>query len=425
MTYKNAREYLDNISKSGIKLGLERLYELLKRLDNPEKDLKFIHVAGTNGKGSTVTFISNILKCAGYKVGTYTSPRVFDYEEFAQINHVNIKKRDFSKYVEIIKNVISSMELDKIEAPSLFEIETALAFLYFKDNQCDVVVLECGMGGASDATNVVNNILCNVITSISLDHTNYLGNSLESITRIKAGIIKDNSPVCISNQEDSVINIIKEKCNNTLSRLTIVDTNEINIYDRLEYIDNIPMIHFDYKDIKDIYIKMLGRYQIHNAALAIDVIKDCNLNISDNDIKKGLINSVWPGRFEIISTNPLIIIDGAHNVGGIEKLKESLEYYYNDKNLIGIMGVFKDKDYPLECKLIGNTFNKMYTITPYNQRALDSDILCKELKKYNKNVKSKRTLRRAINSALKDITNDDVIVIFGSLSIMKDLKSRN
>lgn len=427
MTYDEARLYLEEIAQSGIVLGLEEMYELLARLGNPQEQLRFVHIAGTNGKGSTVSFISNILEAAGYRVGRYVSPRVFEYEEFVQVNRQNITKSAIARYMGKIKTAIDGMVADGLKKPSLFEVETALGFMHFLEAECDVVVLECGMGGADDATNVVNNVLCNILTPIGFDHMGFLGNSLEEITAVKAGIIKNAAPVCVGKQQKRSFAVIEDACNKMGAPLITTDDSRLKVYDEMVFAeDGAPMIRFDYKYINDIRIRMIGRYQIQNACLAIEAAKaldDWGLNVSVEHIKAGLAQATWSGRFETVAMEPQVIMDGAHNPHGVEQLKQSLEYYFSGKRMIGIMGVLADKAFDEECEMIAPLFEEFYTITPpENPRALTSDKLAETMKQFHNKVTACETIQEAVDAAYADANKEDVIIIFGSLSTMAACK---
>lgn len=421
MTFEEAKEYLVEISQSGIVLGLDSMRELLARLDNPQEKLQFVHIAGTNGKGSTLAFISTILQCAGYTVGRYASPRVFDYEEFVQVNGENIAREALCRYVKQIKDAIAAMEADGLARPTLFEVETAIGFLYFVEIECNVVVLECGMGGRDDATNIVDNILCNVLTPIGLDHVGFLGETLEEITEVKAGIIKNRAPVCMGKQQKRARRVIENVCGRMGCALIPADDTRLHVYEELEYAeDGAPMIHFDYKYLTDLRIRLIGRYQVDNACLAIEaakVLDDWGLNVSTEHIREGLAKAMWPGRFDTIANKPRVIIDGAHNPHGMLQLKDSLQYYFPGKRLIAVMGVLADKAYDEECEMMAPLFDQFLTITPpENPRALEADQLAAVLREYHENVVPCESIESAVKTALDTAGEEDVIVIFGSLS---------
>lgn len=421
MTYEEARDYLEEISHSGIVLGLDTMRELLARLDNPQDKLQFVHIAGTNGKGSTLAFISTILQCAGYTVGRYASPRVFEYEEFVQVNGENIAREALCHYVKQVRDAVTDMEAKGLERPTLFEVETVIGFLHFVEMKCHVVVLECGMGGRDDATNVIDNILCNVLTPIGLDHMGFLGNTLEEITEVKAGIIKNHAPVCIGKQQPGSRHVIEEVCSRMGCPLHSVDDSQLHIYEKMDDTeDGIPMIHFDYKCFADLRIRLIGRYQVDNACLAIEAVSAMNgngLNVSPEHIREGLAKAEWHGRFETISMNPQVIVDGAHNPHGMIQLKKSLEYYFSGKRIFAIMGVLADKAYDEECEMMAPLFEKMFTITPPNNpRALEAEKLAQVLSVYHQDVAACESIEEAVKAAYQEAGNEDIIAIFGSLS---------
>ena len=421
MTYEEAREFMEEMSHSGICLGTDSVVTLLRELGNPQDKLRFVHIAGTNGKGSTLSFISNILKSAGYTVGRYSSPRVFAYEEFVQVNGENIEKDAFVRICSHMKETVERIDAKGLPHPSLFEIETAIGFLYFVEKKCDIVVLECGMGGRDDATNVVNDVLCHVIAPIGLDHMGFLGNTIEEIAEVKAGIVRNETPVCIGTQEDSVKEVFKKVCAVRNNELIMTDHAAITVYDdkRMDT-DGTPMICFDYGNISDIRIHMVGRYQIMNACLAIDAAKSLNgqgLVVSDEAIKEGLSMAKWPGRFDTICYEPQVIVDGAHNPHGMVQLKNSLTYYFPGKKLVGIMGVLADKAYDEEVEMMAPLFEKIFTITPpENPRALEAEKLSAVIEKFDVPTEACETIEDAVRKA-GDITGPDgIIIIFGSLS---------
>ena len=421
MTFEESLAFLDEVGQSGICLGLDSIRELLKRIGNPQDKLKFVHIAGTNGKGSTLAFTSTILTCAGYRVGRYSSPRVFEFEEFVQVNGENIEREAFCRLAGNVKDAVDSMKKDGLGSPSLFECETAIGFLYFVEKRCDIVILECGMGGRDDATNVVDTVICNIITSIGLDHMGFLGNTLAEIADVKSGIIRNQAPVCIGRQEPEALSVIQERCHKVGAHARLVDFNALKVYPDLEYSgDGIPQIRFDYKDLKNLRIRLLGRYQLDNACLAIEAVRSISTNgmtVRGDAVREGLRLAVWHGRFETIGVNPRVIIDGAHNPHGMKQLKNSLEYYFPGRKLIGIMGVLADKAYDEECEMMAPLFEEFFTITPpNNSRALAAEKLAETLKKYHPKVQACQSIEDACRQARAAAGPEDIIMIFGSLS---------
>ncbi|MBE5940175.1 MAG: bifunctional folylpolyglutamate synthase/dihydrofolate synthase [Lachnospiraceae bacterium] len=430
MNFCEAKNYFEQLNKFGSVLGLDNIKELLKRLDNPQDSLKVIHVAGTNGKGSTIAFIESILIEAGYKVGVYTSPVVFDYLEKIRISGKYISEEDFAEEAELIKERNESMVRDGYCNPTIFESETAMAFHYFERMCCDIVIIETGMGGATDATNVCQKVVCSVITSVSLDHTAFLGESIEEIATVKAGIIKEECPVTVMNQDEKILDVFRKQSRSKNAVLTITGKPDIKEMSADKTI-------FDYissggNEYKDIEIHMLGSYQPDNAVLAIEAV-EIALNkiygqLSSEVIKKGLSKALWRGRFEKVSDEPLIFIDGAHNPGASLRLKESVDIYFKDYRKIYIMGVLGDKDYKTIIERLLPEAAMVYTITPHNMRGLDGNILAENISKVNESVEYVEEYKEALSMAkekyysFEKSGNKAVILAFGSLSYLNELR---
>lgn len=436
MTYDEAMQFIKESEKLGNVLGLQSISELLNRLDNPQEGLNIIHVAGTNGKGSTISFISGILAAAGYRVGIYISPVVFYYQEKLQIisyneslNNEYISKDDICWTLEAIKIVCDGMLEEGLAHPTAFEIETAMAFLYMRKEQVDFLILETGMGGRLDATNVISHPLCSVLTSVSLDHMHYLGSTLDQIAYEKAGIMKPNSCVITSNQTAEVIDVFSNKANELGIPMTVADVSrasEIKFYD--------SYTSFDYQSdniLENYKIRMLGKYQPENAILAIESarkIRTMGYAISNEAIRKGLWLAKWSGRFERISKEPDIYIDGAHNVNAALSLRDSIEIYFTNRRLIFMIGVLADKDYHSMLSILAPMADTIIALAPNNSRALPSDRLAAEARLYCNRVFDEKDIRHAIERAYMEAGTEDVIFAFGSLSFLgslaADLKER-
>lgn len=403
MNYTQSREYLEKVNTYGSVLGLDTIKELLRRLGNPQNSLKVVHIAGTNGKGSTGAFLQSILINSGYKTGRYSSPAVFEDLEIIKVQDKNITENDFAMLISIIKDKCDGMLAEGLLHPTSFEIETAMALLYFKQQQCDICLVECGMGGEGDATNVFDKVLCSVITSISLDHTQYLGENIIDIAKIKSGIIKPGCPVVIAPQSSEVERYIIEKAKTINSDLVIA------------------------KPLNDDFdLKMKGKYQLINASVAIEVaniLEKSGFNVK-RFIKKGLESAYWPGRMETISENPLIIIDGAHNPAAVKELKTSIDLYFTNSRIAFIMGVLSDKDFKKEAEIIAHKGVKIFTITPNNKRGLSGAILKDVIKEFNPNVEDAKNIEDGLNKAkaMVDEGSADMIIAFGSLSYLGELK---
>lgn len=418
MRYNEALEYMASISsKKGIVPGLDSIRELCKRLGDPQDKLKFIHIAGTNGKGSTLAFISSVLTYSGYRVGRYISPTIRDYRERFQVNAKVISQSVFCELLEKVKAVCEDIEKDGLSYPTAFEIETALAFLYFVKKGCDIVVLECGMGGRDDATNIISTTVLSVIAPISMDHMQFLGDSIKKIALNKCGIIKKDTPVVSAIQRDEAMQVIKEKSNenncdlHTLKRETITD---------IKYSLTRQSFKLDKKKYE---IKLLGVYQIENAALsvkALNVLKNCGYEkITDENIKKGLLNAEWPARFEIVKRKPLLIIDGAHNEDAAVRLKESIDVYLKDKEKIFILGMFRDKAIDCVVKTLVSDAKMIFTCqTPDNPRALRPIELADIVTEYNRNVTCCDSVEEAVEFASSMADDNTVIIATGSLAYL-------
>lgn len=425
MNYSEARKFVEETTKYGSILGLEAIKTLLDELGNPQDKVKIVHVAGTNGKGSVFTFVQNVLLKAGYHVGRYASPAVFEYREIIQFDGKNITEEEFAKYMANVKSACDRMVSQGKHHPTSFEVETALAYLYFSNKPCDIVLIETGMGGETDATNVEKEALCSVITSISLDHMQFLGNTVEDIAKVKAGIIKENSDVVVSNQGESIINVIESQA--AVKNSKVVVANEPYNIKIDGYITSFDYVTANDKKLS-VKISMMGAYQLINACTAIEtleILRSKGYDITDENIIEGMKNAKWPGRMEVVKEQPLIVIDGAHNPGAAIKLKESIEMYFTNKRIAFIMGVLADKDYSEEIKIVALLAKKIFTITPDNKRALNGEALALAVADSNKNVTFEPTLEEAVKEAENLYRNNeiDMILAFGSLSYLGDLKN--
>lgn len=417
MNYEEAREYLDQVSKGGSVLGLDNMRELLKRLENPQDGLKFVHISGTNGKGSVLAYVSTVFKEAGYRTGRYISPTLFSYREKIQVNESFIGREDLAHLTEEVKKAAEEMQNSGKGFPTIFEIETALAFLYFAEQKCDIVILETGLGGALDATNVIKTSVMEVITSISMDHMEFLGDTLGKIALQKAGIIKPHTSVVSAVQDMEAMEVIRDVCRKKECVFDTVDQEQIK---DISY--GYEGQSFSYKDWKNIKISLMGSYQIKNAALALEAIealRKLGYKLNDKAVYQGMKTAVWKGRFTVISKEPFIIMDGAHNQAAAEELVRSLKLYYPGKKFYYIFGMFRDKDYHQVIRLTAPLAEHIVTVeTPENPRALPAEELKKAVAEVNPSVEAAGSLRMAVNRVMEQIDKDAVIVIFGSLSFL-------
>ncbi len=366
MNYTQALDYIHGISWTFCKPGLDRIGELCEKLGHPERELQFIHVAGTNGKGSFCSMTASILKAAGYKTGLYTSPFIRVFNERMQINGENIADDELAEITALVKPFADSMA----DKPTEFELITAIAFAYFRRHNCDVVVLETGMGGRLDSTNIIENALLSVITGIALDHTAFLGDTVEAIAAEKAGIIKDGRPVLFGGEDETAAAVIANTAKQRDAAFYRTD------YTRLTNINaTLNGTTFDYKNRKDVLIRLLGLYQPKNAALvldAVDILRKNGLEIPETAVLEGLKRAVWHARFEIVGHDPLVIFDGAHNPQGIEQAVKSVKQYFGDEKVYLLTAVLKDKDYTGIAKMLSEIAEKAFVMTPDSPRALDA-----------------------------------------------------
>ena len=417
MNEREAYEFVEMAGKYGIVPGLDSIRELCRRLGNPQEGLKFIHIAGTNGKGSVSAYISTVLTAGGYRVGRYISPVIFEYRERIMVGKNKITKKALCDGMEKIKTVCEEMVKDGLPHPTPFEIETALGFLYFQEKKCDLVVLETGMGGLLDATNIVENTLVAVLVSISMDHMQYLGNTLETIAENKAGIIKPGCRVVSTKQKEEAAKVIEAKAKEFAQEVRVANPeNAKNIRYGLE------KQKFDYGKWKKMEISLAGVHQIDNAVLALevlDVLGEIGYPVKEDQIRKGMLETSWPGRFTVLGKKPYFVVDGAHNEDAACRLAKSIEFYFTNKRIIYIMGVLRDKEYG---KIIDRTYrlaDQIITVrTPDNPRAMSAYELAQEVAKVHPYVTAVDSLEEAVELSRMLAGKDDVIVAFGSLSFL-------
>ena len=417
MNYKEARVYLDEVSKYGSVLGLESMRELLHRLGNPQNELKFIHISGTNGKGSVLAYLSTILTGAGYRTGRYISPTLFSYRERIQVDGEYIEKESLACHVTAIAAAAEEMQKAGLPSPTAFEMETALAFLYFKEKRCDIVTLEVGCGGLLDATNVITTTVMEVIASISMDHTDLLGDTLAKIAAQKAGIIKPDTLVVSARQQEEAMQVIEDTCKEQHCALQAVDESKI-----CDVRCGAEGQTFSYKVWENVTISLAGSYQIKNAALAlegVEALRQLGYALSDQQVREGMAHTVWRGRFTTLRREPTVIIDGAHNPAAARELKDSLERYFPDKTLYYVMGMFKDKDYAQVIDLTAPLARHIITVeTPGNPRALPARELAEAVARVNPSVEWADSVAHGVERALAMAGKEDAVIVFGSLSFL-------
>jgi len=408
-----ALQYIKDSLKFGSILGLDRIERLLERMDNPHRKLKYVHVAGTNGKGSTVAFISSILMAAGYRVGTYTSPSIERFNERIRVNGEDIENEALASIITDIKGHIDDMVSKGEENPTEFEITTALAFQYFLDKECDIVVLEVGLGGRLDSTNVIESPEICVITTIDFDHMEILGNTLPLIASEKAGIIKAGSDVILYPQSEEAEGVILSNADSLGARVRKADFDSIHILS-----SDIFSQTFNYKGLSGLSIRLAGLHQTRNASVAIEaalLLSEKGWKIDEDAIRSGLDSARWPGRFELLCEEPIFIADGAHNSQGVAMLRKNLEQLFPDRKITFIMGVLADKDYAEMVSEIAPIAQRFITVDVDNKRALPCEELAEMIEELEFEAIAAHDVHAGIRLAMLLAGSDGIICSFGSL----------
>ena len=419
MTYEEAAEFADSTKKYGSILGLESIRNLMQELGNIQEQLHIIHVAGTNGTGSDAAFLSAALTEAGYRVGRYNSPAVFERREVFRIGETMISKEEYAAVFERVQTACEVLTKRGCPHPTVFEVETAAAFLWFYEKKCDLVLLETGMGGETDATNLITHPVCSVLTSIGMDHMQYLGNTIEEIAKVKAGIIKKGCPVVALKQGDSVCEVIKNKAEECGSRCVLVEVPQ--------YMQEAPIWGTTLQDVHygSVHTALGGVWQRENLSLALAVLKlleESDYPITKEAVQSGIAKTIWHGRYEVLQTEPLFIIDGAHNPIAAKRLKETIEKDFTNREIIYIIGVLADKEHEKMLRLLLPGAKAVFTVTPDSPRALGGEILAKEAQKYADNIWYVPDIGKAVKMAKETAKEYDVILAVGSLSYLKEVK---
>lgn len=416
MTVEEALSYIHSVSWMGSRPGLERTQELLKRLGNPEKQCKYVHIAGTNGKGSTAAMTASILQQAGYRVGLYTSPFINKFHERMQVNGEMITDEELIQATEYVKPHAEAMA----EHPTEFELVSCVAFQYFAWQKCDVVVLEVGMGGELDSTNVIETPLVSVITNIGLDHTEVLGDTLEKIASAKAGIIKGGC-TAIYRAQASVEKVFEDKCAATGSKLYKADFDSIHLKEH-----SLEGQVFDACGYENIHLPLLGAHQMRNCAVVLTVVKalqDQGYQISRENVYDGLKNVSWPGRFELLRREPLFLVDGGHNPQCIDALADNIKDYLLGRPLTVLTGVLADKDYHCMYNKVAQFATEFVTVTPDSPRAMSAEDLKTYLSQFGKPITPCDSVRDGVNLAIAKAGKDGVVLAYGSLYMVGEIRA--
>ncbi len=425
MNYQEALAYINDKDKYGSRLGLDSIGRLLELLGNPQKGLNYIHVAGTNGKGSTSSYLAHCLQSAGYKVGLYTSPYLERFNERIQISGIDIPDDDLAEITDMVKEKASQMVEEGLEHPTTFEIVTAIGFVYFQQEKTDYVVLEVGLGGRFDSTNIIDYSLAAVITTLDYDHTEVLGDTLAKIAYQKGGIIKKDGIVVSYPQEAEAIETLMNISRELNSDFYLTPVENLDVKDETEYGSSFDFT-FEDELLRDIKISMLGEYQVYNATLAITTLlvlrKKGLVKISNQEIYKGLFDTKWKGRLEVMRRKPTFLIDGAHNLQGITHLAKAIKLFKYNKLILGI-GILKDKDYSSMVELLAPLADKAVVTEVRMPRKLDAELLCKELEKYIDQVYVEKDIKKAIDKCIELANEDDLIVFGGSLYLIGEVRT--
>lgn len=419
MNERETLEYIEELQQYGSVPGLDNIRNLCEKLGNPEKELPFVHIAGTNGKGSTLAYISEILKANGYCVGSYISPTIFDYRERIQVNGKKITKKALAEGMTLLKEIAEELVKMGKPHPTAFEMETALGFWYFRKKQCDIVVLETGLGGTLDATNVIPETLVEVFTSISLDHMGILGNSLTEIAQQKAGIMRADSIAVTARQDAEVMEVLSAQA--AKSGIPLIEASPEKVTKQKS---RLEMQTFSYKQYEQMVIHLTGRYQVENAILAIEAaeaLQQKGFPITEKSIRQGLEKAVWPGRFQVVAAKPYFIVDGAHNRDGARRLAESLREYFPQKRMIFLIGVLRDKERDEILRETAPLAEHILTISTKGVRGCSSYELAVTASKYHSQVTDVGGLQEAVELSYLMADKDTVLVAFGSLSFLGEL----
>ncbi|MBQ8314714.1 MAG: bifunctional folylpolyglutamate synthase/dihydrofolate synthase [Lachnospiraceae bacterium] len=421
MTYNEALDYIHSLYWRGKKSGLEKTKELLDLCGHPERELRCIHIAGTNGKGSTAAMLDSICRCAGMKTGLYTSPYIVRYNERIQVAGQQIPDETLAGLTEYLSGLVEQMEVP----PSEFEFGTVLAFLYFKEQMCDLVILETGLGGAFDSTNVIEQPLLCLITALGLDHTAQLGNTIEEIAEAKAGIIKHGVPVVFYGDSEVGEAVIREHCNECNAALVMPDFSRL-VSERVGTVFEHQV--FSYGSWKHTELSLTGLYQQKNAAVVLEAVEQLRLlgvKLPEDAVREGLRTVYWQARLEVLREQPLLLADGSHNPQGMQATVESLKQYFPEKKLQFVFGAMADKELDVMIPMFLPLAKKVYVTAPSMPRAMKPEELLAVCKKHCGEGQTEFLICPTPKDALELVKTEDaeeVIVVIGSLYLVGETK---
>lgn len=419
LDYQEALKYIKSTQKFGSILGLERIGKLMELLGNPQKRLKFVHVAGTNGKGSTVAFMGSVLSHAGYRVGIYTSPGLEGLNDRIRIGSKDIEDHRVAEIMTRIRWRVDEMIAEGLDSPTEFELITALALEYFHQEECDIVLLEVGLGGRLDSTNIIEAPVVSVITPVDYDHMDILGSTLGEIAGEKAGILKAGTELVLYPQKAEAEEVILMKADELGIPVHKVNFSQVEIMRQDDYTQQFRYDNEEYK------LTILGEHQVKNAVVALEALNLLDaktMRIPHDALKKGLLMAKWSGRFEILSHEPMVVIDGAHNRQGVEVLKRNLERYFSGRKVVFIMGVLRDKSYLEMIREVLPLARSFVTITVDNERALSGEELASIIQEEGALAHPCTTVKDAVLKALSVREGNDILCAFGSLYYINEVR---
>ena len=451
MNYIEAMEFLEETKKYGSQLGLTSIRNLMAELGNVQDEIPLVHIGGTNGKGSVGAMLSQVLTESGYKVGRFCTPDVFTYEDEFQMNGINIEKDRLAQLFTKVKEACDKLTSQGKPHPTRFEVETAAAFLWFYEENCDMALLEVGMGGATDATNLIKKPLVSVLTSISMDHIRFLGNSLGEIATVKSGIIKPQVPIVTMEQKPEAFARIEKKAKEMQAELIVAKADQAQqitqkngryvfewnvpdyVHKEKEAVECTEKIMLDKQDNEfrkmqqeiHINLSLCGAFQVENAICVLNVLQILQKKypkITTETIQHGLAHTTWHGRMEQLGAEPDFYLDGAHNEDAVRKLRKTLDEGFSDCRIVYIMGVLADKDYEKMIQMMFRPGDHVYTVTPKNPRALDGKELEKQLLEQKIDARYCENVQDAVLYALRDAQAGDMILAFGSLSYLRNVR---
>ena len=418
MTYEETIAYIHSVNWRGSRPGLSRITELLEKLGNPEKSLRCLHIAGTNGKGSTSAMLDSILREAGYKVGLFTSPYIETFNERMMYDGKPIDNEDLCRLVSMIAPIAEAMD----DPPTEFELITALGFVYFKEKGCDVVVLEVGMGGRLDSTNVIENPYLSIITGIALDHEGFLGSTVEKIAYEKAGVIKEGVPILYGGEIPSVKEIIENTAKEKSAPFYQTDRSSLCVK-QADFSGTL----LDYDGMEDLHLPLLGLYQPRNLCTVVTAARLLNtrgLTVSEENVREGIAKTKWKARFEVLCQKPLFLFDGSHNMQGIDAACEAFAHYFGEKKLFLVTGVMADKAYDAMADKLVRFAQKVFTVTPDNPRALAAEDLAALYRQKGVDAESFACVEDAVRVALSEAKEQGcAVAALGSLYMYGEVKA--